>query len=81
MSVNNKLPYAERVRERIQTSMVLDKVINCALGKEDMTEKQLKAAITLLNKTVPNLSESKNTNEHSGSVNVNVNRVTEFLQK
>lgn len=56
----------DKVRQRIQTSMLVKRVENHALGNEEMTKTQLAAALGLLRKTLPDLSSI----EHSGQLNV-----------
>ena len=51
-----------KVRERIQTSMLLDRLGNHAVGSIEMTQSQIKAAEILLRKTIPDLKAI----EHSG---------------
>lgn len=53
----------EKWREKIRTSMILNRVDNHALGEVEMTPSQLDAAKFLLNKVISN---APNQNEHSG---------------
>ena len=61
--------YRNRVSERIKTSMIVERLQECALGEIEMTATQLQAARILLNKVLPDLkaievaSESKYSND------------------
>jgi hypothetical protein len=50
---------AETTRIRIQTTALIDKLQNHALGLSDMTPTQLQAAQTLLKKTLPDMVSMK----------------------
>jgi hypothetical protein len=47
--------FGMRVRERIDTSMIINKLHRVVEGTEEMTMVQLQSAKILLNKTVPDL--------------------------
>ena len=49
-----KTTLSENWKEKIQTSMLLNRVNNHALGQVEMTSSQLDAAKFLLNKTISN---------------------------
>ena len=53
--------YPNRLALRIKTSKILMKVQRCALGKEEMTSVQLNAAKLLINKTLPDAVQPKDT--------------------
>ena len=58
--------WAQSVRERIKTSMILNRLQDHTLGKCDLSNTQVRAAEILLRKTMPDLSqvESNSTVEH-----------------
>ena len=47
--------YWERVRSRIDTSAIVNRVERCAKGEEEMTNVEFQAAKLLINKTIPDL--------------------------
>lgn len=53
-----------KVRERIKVSMLIRRLTDHILGKQDMSPTQLKAAEILLKKSLPDLQAVQNT--HSG---------------
>lgn len=56
--------HSERVRERIRTAMLLNRLTGFVLGRIEMSAHQVSAALGLLRKTVPDLAAI----EHSGEV-------------
>lgn len=54
----------DKVRERIQTSMLTKRLTDHALGKCEMTQTQVTAALGLLRKSLPDLTSV----EHSGEL-------------
>lgn len=48
----------EHHRKAIQTSMLIKRLCNHAMGECDMKASQIRAAEILLNKTLPNLKQS-----------------------
>jgi len=63
----NKVKLTESWKERIRTSMLLNRVNNHALGEEEMSSTQLDAAKFLLNKIISNAASEQNVNV-AGSV-------------
>jgi len=55
MAVRKKLTHDMKTRERIQTSQLVNRLINHALGKNEMTQTQVRAAEILLKKALPDL--------------------------
>lgn len=45
--------WGQRVRERIDSTLIAERVERCALGLEEMTQTELTAARILLDRTVP----------------------------
>lgn len=53
----------QSVRDRIQTSMIVNRLTDHIAGKCDMKPTQVQAASILLAKTLPNLSQAENKTE------------------
>lgn len=56
--------WADEVRERIKSSMLINRLIDHALGKVGMLPTQVRAVEILLRKTLPDLAST----EHTGAV-------------
>ena len=65
----NAMNIAE-ARAKIQTSQLINRVQNHAFGKVDMTKTQMTAALGLLKKVLPDISEQTMT--HTGSISLTV---------
>jgi len=63
MAARNKAWTPEKVRERIQTSMLINRLSDHALGKTEMSATQVRAAEILLKKAVPDLTSTELTGE------------------
>jgi hypothetical protein len=62
-----KTPFLDqRVREKIQASMIIRALNDCVAGRNKMTSVQVRAAEVLLRKVVPDLAAV----EHSGEATV-----------
>lgn len=68
MAVRKQLAHDVKTREKIQTSQLVNRLQNCALGKIDLTKEQLRSIEILLKKTLPDLQAI----DHTGSVEQNV---------
>lgn len=55
-------PWPEVVRERIRTSKVLERLIDCAEGALEMSPTQARVGLGLVDKVLPTLTENKNEN-------------------
>lgn len=55
MAARIKNYHTEEVRKRIQTSQLLNRLTNHALGEVDMTSTQVTAALGVLKKSLPDL--------------------------
>lgn len=58
-----KVLHDERTKEKIQTTQLINRLQNHALGKVEMTPTQVRAAEILLKKTTPDLSSAENKTE------------------
>jgi hypothetical protein len=67
--------HTEMVRQKIQASVLIDKLHKCVSGELDMNRNQLTAAIALLDRSVPKLQQI----QHSGDENNPVKIVNEYL--
>jgi len=47
------ITWGQRARQRIDSTLIVERVQRCALGKEDMTQTELMAARMLLDRTLP----------------------------
>jgi len=57
--------YPNRLRARIKAAKVLDRVQKCALGLEQMTDQELRAARMVLNKVLPDAVQPKDENPNA----------------
>ena len=69
MAVRLNPKNAESVRQKIQTSQLVNRVQGHALGEWEMSNTQLDAAKFLINKRMPNPPEDRNVNL-SGDVKI-----------
>lgn len=60
----------QRWREKIRTSMLVNRLEACVEGKADMSGPQVSAALGLLKKTLPDMTESQM--NLSGDLTVNI---------
>jgi hypothetical protein len=60
------IPWPDIVRDRIRASMLEKELLKHVHGEREMSQTQFAAAKTLLNKVLPDLTETKT--DHSGSV-------------
>ena len=68
--------YSEEVRNKIKSSMVLNKLMEHVLEGKEMKSTQIKAAEILLRKTVPDLSATQITGgEGEDSLPVQINMI------
>lgn len=58
-----KVPWDESVRERIQTSMLINRLNSFVNGNVEMNSAQVTAALGLLRKVLPDLQASENKTE------------------
>lgn len=54
------------VRERIKTTLLLERVQEHAFGNVEMSQSQLSAAFALLDRTVPKLSQIQHVGDEDG---------------
>jgi hypothetical protein len=64
MAVRKRLAHPEVVRQRIQTSQLVNRLTDHAHGHVEMTSTQVTAALGLLRKSLPDLTAIT----HSGSI-------------
>lgn len=62
----------QRWRDRIRTSMLLNRLEACVEGKAELTGPQVTAGLGLLRKTLPDLTE--NETKVSGDLTINIVR-------
>lgn len=56
MAARNRPGLSENTRQRIQSTMLVKRLMDHVLGKCDLSATQVQAARVLLNKTLPDLS-------------------------
>jgi len=62
----------EKWREKIQSSMLVDRLVKHAVGEIEMTATQIKAADILLKKVAPDLKAVEHSGEDGGPVKTRV---------
>ena len=62
--------HTEMVREKIRASVLIDRLHKHAEGKLNMTATQIKAAETLLDRSVPKLAHFQHTGADGGPIEV-----------
>jgi hypothetical protein len=68
MAARKHLSHDQKTRERIQTSQLVNRLTDNALGKIELTAVQVRSIEILLKKSLPDLSAV----EHTGGVDHNV---------
>lgn len=62
------LTHGDKTRERIQTSMLINRLTSFVEGTVELSPAQVTAALGLMKKTLPDLSAIDGTMEHKGEV-------------
>lgn len=75
----NKVKLSENWKEKIRTSMLLNRLNNHALGECDMTSTQVDAAKYLLNKVISNAVVEQSV-QHSGDFNIGLPWLNQVIQ-
>jgi hypothetical protein len=52
-TLNARVPFQQRIRQRIDSAMITERLCRCAMGEIEMTTAELTAAKMLLDRTVP----------------------------
>lgn len=60
----------ERIRQNIQTGVIIDRLQKCARGEIEMTSVQLQAAKFLINKTLPDMPAPKDIDPLNGAKDI-----------
>ncbi len=71
--------HSETVRAKIQASVLIDRLQKHAEGKLEMTDSQIKAAQTLLDRSVPKLSQIQHVGDSENPVRQAI--TVEFIGK
>lgn len=66
-------PWDESVREKIRTSMLVNRVLDHAFGKNEMTPDQARSAYKLIDKILPDLKAMELSGGTDNTLTVNVN--------
>lgn len=72
MAKNKKITKNDSCREKIQTSQLINRLQDGAMGKIELTTNQLAAIKILLSKTLPDLTSVENTGEGGGPMKLEV---------
>ena len=75
MAARKNLPHAAKTREKIQTSMLINRLTDHALDKIELTPAQVQSIKILLGKTLPDLKAT----EISGSIAIDTHE--QWLEK
>lgn len=67
----------EQWREKIKSSVLINRLMDHAVGQAEMTATQIKAAEILLKKTLPDIKAVENTGENGGPMSVAIMRFTD----
>lgn len=65
-------PWDESVREKIRTSMLVNRVIDHAFGKVEMTTDQARSAYKLIDKVLPDLKALELSGGTNNTLTINV---------
>lgn len=72
MAANIKTTKNESCREKIQTSQLINRLQESAMGEIELTNNQLASIKILLSKTLPDLSSTSHTGEDGGPMKMEV---------
>lgn len=70
--------HSDMVRQKIQASVLIDRLSKHATGKLEMTRSQIKAAEILLDRTVPKLSQIQHSGDDENPIRARVS--VEFVR-
>ena len=70
----NKIKHAQKTKELIRASQLLNRLTKCAKGEVEMTSVQVKAATVVINKEIPDLARLEHTGDGGGPVVVEIVR-------
>ena len=65
-------PWDESVRKKIRTSMLVNRVIDHAFGKVEMTADQARSAYKLIDKVLPDLKAIEHSGGTDNTLTINV---------
>ena len=60
--------HTEMVRQKIQASVIIDRLQKHVMGKLDLSASQIKAAEALLDRSVPKIAQIQHTGENGGAL-------------
>ena len=76
-----KIRHDEETRAKIQATQLINRLQNHALGKNDMSATQIRAAEIVLKKTLPDLTAAENKTEVTHRYVADVPAVSESVEK
>ena len=68
MAARKHLSHSDKTRERIKTSMLINRLTSFVEGTVELSPAQVTAALGLMKKTLPDLSAIDGTMEHKGEI-------------
>jgi hypothetical protein len=71
--------HAQKTREKIQGSLIVNKLIDHVLGKLEMSPTQVTAACKLMNKTIPDLKSLELSGDQENPLKINNKWEVEFV--
>lgn len=77
MAARKHLSHPDIVRQRIQTSQIVNRLTGHVLGTVEMQQSQVTAALGLLKKSIPDLSAVAHSGPDGGALTVQVVRYTD----
>lgn len=72
MAARNRVGLAENTRQRIQSSMLVERLLDHALGNVEMTATQVQAARILLAKVLPDLKVTELANADDTPLQIHI---------
>lgn len=60
--------HSDMVRSKIQASALINRLQQCAMGELDLTPSQIKAIDSLLDRSVPKLSQIQHVGDNDGPI-------------
>ena len=64
--------HSEEVRARIQASLLVNRLHSCAMGEVELTSTQVNAINSLLDRSVPKLSQIQHVGDETQPIRINL---------
>lgn len=69
-----KIRHDDETRAKIQTSQLINRLSDHVFGKIELSSTQVRSAEILLKKTIPDLSSTESSVEHSGGIELKASK-------